>query len=69
MVLIFSIPSSLHIAAITSPVNLVPWSDISFWGNPKTEKKLLYRTLGRGMGRVVIRHKGLDIPGEVVHYH
>ena len=44
MVLIFSIPSSLHIAAITSPVNSVPWSDISFWGNPKTEKKLLYRT-------------------------
>ena len=69
VVLIFLMPSSLHIAAITSLVNSVPLVRHQLLGKPKDGKETVVQDSGRGMGRVVIRHKGLDIPGKVVHYH
>ena len=57
MVLIFSIPSSLRIAAITSPVN------------SEDGEEVVIQDSGCGAGRMVFCNIGLNVTGKVVHHH
>ena len=69
MVLIFSIPSSLHIAAIMSSGELGSLIRQQLLGKTKDGEEVVIQDSGRGAGRMVLCNEGLNITGKVVHHH
>ena len=67
VVWIFSMPSRLHIAAMTFPQNSVSWSDMRCWGKPNTV--IVVQHLGCCPRRMVFGNKCLHKAGEVIYDH